>query len=143
MCISRLGRWLPSPALMIACVALFAALGGSTYAATTSGDSIHFTNAKLEGGWTIAGFNPGKPGYAKDSLGVVHLRGAVANGTGGSVAFVLPKGLRPAYHLYLPIYTAGYTEGSLDIEPGGDVAPFGTESSSYSSLNGVSFVAGQ
>ncbi len=135
---------LPSPALIVACLALFAALGGGAYAATSSSSSsIHWKNAALKNGWTpyASGYAPA--GYAKDSSGVVHLRGGIKGGTSGSIAFTLPKADRPHHALYLPIYTLDGSEGSLYISKGGHVEPFGSEVSGYTSLDGVSFAAGE
>src|SRR5690242_21346149 len=97
----------PSPAFAVACVALFAAIGGSTYAATSSSRAIHFTNAKLKNGWQPGNkTNPqdAPPSYAKDSLGVVHLRGALF-GQNDKTAFVLPRGLRPRHTVEEPLFT--------------------------------------
>jgi hypothetical protein len=142
MSITRPRLRFPSPALILSGLALFVAGGGSTYAATAVGASgIHFTNAKLKNGWTSAGSHFGAPGYAKDSLGVVHLRGGLKNGF-GDPAFVLPKGLRPTHELALPVYTYADTEGSLIIAPNGNVAPLGSNANSYTSLAGISFPTG-
>ena len=134
---------LPSPALIVACVALFAALGGGSYAATTLANSgVHWTSASLQNGWQKGCCDPGTPGYAKDSAGVVHLRGAIADGT-SNFAFTLPKALRPAHDLYITDYTFEGTTGYLIIYKDGEVWPEGTYATDYSSLNGISFVAGQ
>jgi hypothetical protein len=141
MGITRPRLHLPSPALIVACLALFAALGGSTYAAThtSATGTIHFTNATLKNGWTNFGGTDAHAGYARDSLGVVHLRGAIHNGAG--TAFVLPKSSRPKHTLELPALTG--TPGFLIIQPGGQVFPFGTGTKSSTELDGISFVAGE
>ena len=144
MAITRTRLRFPSPALILSCFALFAALGGGAYAASSVGSSsIHFTNATLENGW-IGGFDhTGPPGYAKDSLGVVHLRGGLSGGAG--VAFVLPKGLRPNHRLFIFV-DAGLSSpqgGELQIYPNGEVAPSGSNVSSFTSLAGISFAAGE
>jgi hypothetical protein len=134
--ISRPRLGFPSPALIIACLALFAALGGGAYAATqTSASGIRFTNASLENGWTAGGHHSGPPGYAKDSLGVVHLRGSLATGSNDTVAFVLPRGLRPTHRLFLPAYGG---EGLL-INPNGEVLPAGPNVGFFTSLAGIDF----
>ena len=145
MRITRPRLHFPSPALILSCAALFAALGGGAYAATqTSASKIHFTNATLKNGWAHGCCDSASPGYAKDALGVVHLRGSVAGGTNDTVAFVLPKGMRPKHSLFLPVYTETSNEGSLKITPSGDVIPYyGTDNTLYTSLDGISFVAGQ
>ena len=55
----------------------------------------------------------------------------------------LPKSMRPAHELYLPIYTNDDSEGSLEINHFGCVEPMGSEASGYSSLDGISFAAGE
>lgn len=65
--------------------------------------------------WTNYGNGSNPAGYWKDSLGVVHLRGYVRNGTG--VIFTLPTGYRPAnneffnamtYNLTLNVQATGF-----------------------------------
>ncbi len=144
MGITRSRLHFPSPALILSCLALFAALGGSTYAATSSGSSsIHFTNATLMNGWKKVGVHYAPAGYAKDSLGIVHLRGGIDGGTGGTVALVLPKGLRPSHSIFPVVAGGGITVGQLEIKPTGKVAPIGSGVSSFTSLDGVSFAAGE
>ena len=138
----------PSPALMVASLALFAALGGSTYAATSVGSksAIHFTKAHLRNGWQSGHkSNPldAPPGYAKDSLGVVHLRGDIFGGSDDTTAFVLPRGLRPSHVVYTPIYTASGAIGYVLVQPNGKVLPFDGNVGAFASLDGVSFVAGE
>jgi len=128
----RLG--LPSPALIVACMALFAAVGGTTYAASANSAASHitWTNAQLQHPWTWnSSSGEARPGYAKDSLGVVHLRGGlkVSAGCSGAVAFVLPTALRPSHTMGL---------GGVRILSNGDV-----KGECASTLDGVSFVAGE
>ena len=134
---------LPSPALIISCVALFSALGGGAYAATSlSSSSPTWHNGTYLNGWSTYGSSYAHAGYAKDSNGVVHLRGGVGGGSAEEV-FQLPVGYRPTHYVYTTIYTEGGTQGSLEITPTGAVEPFGGSSTSYSGLDGVSFVAGE
>jgi hypothetical protein len=134
----------PSPALILACLALFAALGGGAYAANISGGgSIHFANATLKNGWTAYGQGYAIPGYAKDSIGVVHLRGGVRAGNSNNPAFVLPSTMRPKHDLSFPVYTYLANEGSVNIYPNGEVVPLGGMVSAFTSLDNISFVAGQ
>ncbi len=141
---TRLRRRLPSPALVIACVALFAALGGASYAATSLGaKGIHWTNAHLENGWQQGCCGAGAPGYAKDSLGVVHLRGALQSGSDDVAAFVLPSSMRPHHNLFLPVYCCGGNYASVRISHSGNVTPFGSGVTGFLSLAGITFVAGQ
>jgi len=138
----RRGR--PSPALVVSCLALFAALGGGAYAATSSRDTtLHWQNAATVNSWTLFTTGYAPAGYVKDSNGVVHLRGSIRGGASGSVAFTLPKADRPSHYLYLPIFTSGGTVGNVFIAPNGQVKPSGADASADSSLDGVSFVAGE
>jgi hypothetical protein len=135
----------PSPALTIAGVALFAALGGTTYAATqtSASTSISFTKATLVNGWKDFAPPSAPAGYAKDSLGVVHLRGALGSGKSGTTAFVLPRALRPAHDIAVLAVTEADVVGTLQILRNGDVEPFGGNSSAATGLDGLSFVAGE
>jgi hypothetical protein len=133
----------PSPALILSCLALFAALGGGAYAATSSGTPrVRWTNATLMNGWHTHLVDTARVAYAKDSAGVVHLRGTMNNGTDDATAFVLPKGLRPRHTTVLTVFTAT-PGGELEIGPTGIVLPIGGGDTTYTSLDGVSFVAGQ
>lgn len=136
----------PSPALILACLALFAALGGGAYAASSiSSKRIHFINVKLKSPWQAGSKTNHRdppPGYAKDSLGVVHLRGDIF-GSSDTTAFVLPKGARPSHLVYAPITTQSAAAGTVLILPSGKVIPFGGNVNAFGSLDGVSFVAGE
>jgi hypothetical protein len=138
---------LPSPALILACVALFAALGGGAYAASSIGSKgIHFTNVKLEHGWIDASKTNhvyASPGYAKDSLGVVHLRGGLSSGPNDTVAFVLPKAARPSHTIDIPVFTASSAMGTISIDSKGRALLFGGNATAFTVLDGVSFVAGE
>lgn len=143
MNISRPCLRLPAPALIISCVALFSALGGGAYAASSlSNSTLQWHNApSLVNGWSRYGNTYAPAGYAKDSSGIVHLRGGISGGSG--FAFTLPPGDRPSHYIYTTIYTVSGSQGSLEIFPNGHVYPFGTGASGYSGLDGVSFVAGE
>lgn len=121
---------LPSPGTLIACVALFAALGGGAYAlgrhdASRSLD-LHRVKANplnasdpcesgktgvfcgvdsVSGlrGWRNLGSGYEPVTYARDGGDVVHLQGTMAlfsSGTG--LSFILPKAYRPAGTLEFP-----------------------------------------
>lgn len=135
----------PSAALILSCLALFAALGGGAYAASSSGGSgIKWTNAKLKGTWKNAGNGLASAGYAKDSLGVVHLRGDITGGSPGTTAFVLPKGLRPSHALLIAVSdSVGGSTAQIEIVNSGAIVPSGAGAAGTTSFDGVSFVAGQ
>jgi hypothetical protein len=132
-----------SPSLAVSVLALFVALGGSGYAATSRSQSItplHYTNATLINGWNYGGFATFHAGYAKDPNGVVHLRGSLVNGASNNAAFILPVADRPSANLYFTIYTFnGLSQGSVKVETNGFVTPFGAKVSNYSSLDGLTF----
>jgi hypothetical protein len=133
----------PSPSLILSCLALFAALGGGAYAAASSSTpKVHWTNANLMNGWQTHLGSTAPVGYAKDSAGVVHLRGTMHNGTDDAVAFVLPRRLRPRHTTVLTVFTAT-PGGELEIGADGTVLPIGGGDTTYTSLDGISFVAGQ
>ena len=98
----------------------------------------------FQNGWTN---NPGyaTAAFAKDPLGVVHLRGAI-DGSGGTVAFTLPLGYRPADDL-IPVGVAGGpTAATVDIQPDGDVSPSCNPSAACSvvvGLDSITFIAGR
>jgi hypothetical protein len=135
---------LPSPALIISCLALFAALGGGAYAAASANTTtVSWHNATLGHGWKRYGPTYAPAGYTKDANGIVHLKGGISGGSSGTTAFVLPRGYRPSHDLGLPVYTYIGTEGSLSIYPNGDVQPSGSDAGAYTGLDGVSFAAGE
>jgi hypothetical protein len=133
----------PSPALILSCVALFAALGGGAYAAASSGTpTVRWTTATLMNGWQTHLGATASVGYAKDSAGVVHLRGTMDNGVDDTTAFVLPKRMRPRHTTVLALFTT--TPGAeLEINSDGTVLPIGGGDTTYTSFDGISFVAGQ
>lgn len=60
-----------------------------------------WTNLTLSANWTAAGFSV--PGYRKDALGFVHLRGVVIVGAGAANPLAtMPAGYRPAQDTYVP-----------------------------------------
>jgi hypothetical protein len=75
-------------------------------------------------------------------LGVVHLRGGISGGSSDTAAFVLPSGLRPSHYLFLTVDGDG-VEGIVQILPNGEVRPIGSDVTSFTSLDGVSFAAGE
>lgn len=103
----------------------------------------------LFNGWqhydaVFPGSNLSPPGYWKDSLGVVHLRGIIASGVLNAAIFSLPSGYRPEY---TEIHTgmsgdsnAIYSLARIDISAAGVVLAQsgGTD---YLSLDGITFRA--
>lgn len=165
-----LARLRPSPALVLAAIALFVALGGTSYAAgVISGKSLanrsvshtklmrHTVTAAemkivkatpmvLLNGWQpYAGYYD-QPAYWKDALGVVHLKGAVAQPEPGSdVIFVLPAGYRPQRDCNWPAVLNAATMGTIEIRADGTVHSRTFDGAqeaaarAFTSLEGVSF----
>lgn len=59
----------------------------------TGAAPLDYTAATLVNSWATAGGST--PGYAKDQLGFVHMRGRIAGGTTATTATTLPAGFRP------------------------------------------------
>jgi hypothetical protein len=93
-------------------------------------------------GWQAIGGSTAIVGYAKDSAHVVHLRGTMRNGIDDATAFVLPRGMRPRHTTVLSLFTTS-PGGELEINRDGTVLPIGGADTTYTSLDGISFVAGQ
>jgi hypothetical protein len=102
-----------------------------------------WTNATLINNWTVwnVGFNP--PGYFRDSLGIVHLRGVLNTNTFAKTAFTLPAGYRPRFNELFVCSTSLNTCGNIDIVPDGSVVPNSSGSASWFSLDGITFRAYQ
>jgi len=99
------------------------------------------TPLTLVNGWTNAPFGTNNAAVQKFN-GVVHLKGAVANGTAAE-AFVLPAGFRPSKAVYVPVDLCNSTNGRLYSQPSGvvEVQAEGafTNAQCFTSLDGVSF----
>lgn len=108
-------------------------------AISRSSFDLSFQGAALANGWQGGGFGTNPPGFSIDILGVMHLRGSLAGGASGSVAFTLPPLFRPLTDSYFPVYTFGGTEGSLLVAHNGNVVPFGANVKSFTSLEGVTW----
>lgn len=98
-----------------------------------------WTNASLQNSWVAFGSPYATPGYTKDSLGSVRLRGVAKSGTvtTNTVIFTLPVGYRPSSDLYIiNAIAAGW--GICHITSSGDVK-FDSSSSSASAQSAFSF----
>ncbi|HUZ37059.1 MAG TPA: hypothetical protein VMV17_12085 [Streptosporangiaceae bacterium] len=116
----------------------FSSLAGVSYPLTLGSKSLTLLN-----GWASSqgSDGTGNPGVAV-SNGVVRLVGSLHSSGSNNKFAVLPKGDRPTHFLYLPIYTNGGSEGSLDIRPNGAMLIIGSPGFAFSSLAGVSFPLG-
>ena len=118
----------------------FTSLDGASFARSASS----FTALILQNGWTSAPFSTSGAAVAYVG-GVVHFKGAVANGTSGAL-FTLPSAFRPARAVYTKVDLCNATNGRLFIQPSGAVSvqqqsgdPF-SNAQCFTSLDGVTFV---
>jgi hypothetical protein len=101
---------------------------------------LTFHRLTLQNGWKNSFAN--RPvSYAVDLQGVVRLRGAVFNGTVGTIAFVLPKPVRPSTPLYLVDHAAGTDIGDIVVSTNGKVLPRSGagDEGNYSSFDGITY----
>ena len=112
--------------------------------------SFNFNNFNSEEAWIVPAFmnswtnydttyNPA--GYFKDSLGIVHLRGLVKNGTNNTTIFTLPVGYRPSNRELQAVQTNLNIIGRVDILADGQVTVV-SGSNGWVSLDGITFRAG-
>jgi hypothetical protein len=94
-----------------------------------------------EGTWNL-------PGYCKDGLGFVHLRGLIGSGTGavGNVVATLPAGFRPTRYHYFATPCGTGNVGLWYVQPNGGLSlqgmvPTGPALNSYYSWAGITFPA--
>lgn len=99
-----------------------------------------WTNATLGNAWAAYGAPFAPPGYYKDVIGTVHLRGLMKNGTINAAAFTLPAGFRPEYTYYFVIVNNGAAK-ELTISASGQVTVVTGGGNAYAGLDGVSFRA--
>ena len=93
-----------------------------TYRPAGAGTPIAVNTANWSGS---AGFDSRGPAWYKDSSGVVHLQGAVAqtsaSGTGANQIGLLPPGAAPTHFVYTIVHTLNGTYADLAIEPNGEI----------------------
>lgn len=98
-----------------------------------------FIAPALLNSWIYGGAPYNPPGYYKDSLGRVHLRGFVTTGAVGTTIFTLPVGYRPANTELIATGSAGLFGLALINNVGNVQANVG--SSSWFSLDNITFRA--
>jgi len=146
----------PSPATVIATVALFVALGGIAGALPgtdkTENDDVKdlkYKDLDLKNGWSASGSSGYTPGAALDAQGIVHLRGAIAQNIADGDNFAqLPGALRPDASVFVVVDLSAANQGRLSISPDGAMTvaveqggPV-TAHKLFTSLDGVTFEAG-
>ncbi len=122
-----------------------AALGGIGAAGFVRQDSSPFTALGLQPDWAAL---PGEtaPGFYRDALGFVHLRGVLRRTGGDPVALVLPVGARPGGLKRFPAYSETDVGvpvvAGVVIAPDGELRPVGAAVDDLVSLEGITFRAG-
>jgi hypothetical protein len=109
--------------------------------AANTAATVSFSNVHLENGWLSDNttFDCGHPAASIQS-GIVYLAGCMHQPSGTSDNFAqLPQNLRPAHNLWLPVYTFGGTEGSIEIAADGNMYAFAGDAQLYTSLAGISY----
>ena len=119
----------------------FTSLDGASFA--LSGKS--FTNLRLRNGWTGSAYSAAKA-QVRDVGGIVSFKGAISTTGGNSLAFVLPRSLRPRTRVYVPVDMCNATNGRLVIYANGSVyvgaeANF-SNAQCFTSLDGAWFAKG-
>ena len=114
----------------------YTSLAGISYPVT----SVRMHNLGLVNGWTTVPSVLGGRPTAGIQNGIVYLTGAIHQSSGTSTRFAtLPRALRPAHNLWLPIFTAPGVIGSIEIAHNGQMFAFGIDAHNYSGLAGISF----
>jgi len=98
---------------------LLAILAATGLAATVAPGRAGAVDLVLENGWTAAPFATANPAVFIDD-GIVHLKGAIANGATAG-AFTLPAAYRPAAEVYVVADLCTGKQGRLWIRPSGAV----------------------
>lgn len=115
----------------------FTSLDGVSFALNPPGQ----TTLSLVNGWTGGPFSTRTP-KAIVLSGIVHLRGAIGNGT-SSTAFTLPVGMRPTKDSYVPVDLCNAHDGRLLVRPSGDVIVISqgnfSDAQCFTSLDGAAF----
>ncbi len=114
----------------------YSSLAGISFPRTLTSQPLSLLN-----GWQSgqASYGTGDPAVTV-SHGVAYLSGSLEQpSAGSSTVAVLPPPARPSHYLYLPIYTDNGGEGSVQIAPSGAVDVWGTGTTQFSSLAGLSF----
>jgi hypothetical protein len=94
----------------------------------------------FQNSWVDFGGSYTNAAYAKDALGIVHLRGMIKSGTSATTAFTLPAGFRPVGQLGFPV-DGGGAMALVNITSAGLVQPNGASTGSFTTLDGITFFA--
>lgn len=113
--------------------------GNLSIAGTITQDS--WQTPALLNSWVNYGGGYNSAGYFRDKNGIVHLQGLVKSGTAANaIIFILPAGYRPSAHeLQTSFSAAGACR--IDIDANGNIWAFTNGSTSWLSLDGITFRA--
>lgn len=98
-------------------------------------DTLAWTAVSYQNGWVDYGSGYYGVGYAKDSHGIVHLRGLMKSGSMSTTAFTLPNEFRPASHTIYGVTSNG-AWGYVTIQNDGQVV-INAGSNVWMSLDGI------
>lgn len=99
----------------------------------------NWINVSPQSPWTT--YSNRTPGYRKNDMGIVFLRGEITSGSLGATIFTLPSGYRPARRIWFAI-NANNEFGIIQIEPTGIVMQsIGTPN--VVGIGNISFIAEQ
>jgi hypothetical protein len=104
---------------------------------------LDWTNLGLMNTWVSYGDGYATPSYAKDALGIVHLRGLVKGSTAPQVTIaVLPVGFRPKFNTETLVACGGTTPCTVLVKPTGEMLfELISSASSWLSFDGLTFEA--
>jgi hypothetical protein len=140
----------PSPALFVASLALFVALGsGATITQQISrtganAPQLTYSTIPLKSGWTGGAFGTRLPAVALDTNGTVHFKGAIATSGTNMAPFTLALKFRPSATVYVTVDMCNAAQGRLQIGSNGStlVEPEGgtiANAQCFTSLDGVTY----
>ena len=109
---------------------------------TSHSKSNIWYDAALESNWVAKDAANNSPQYLIDDNGFVHLRGMVKDGDGpGYDIFSLPQGFRPAKGEAFPgVSQSGFC--GIVVDADGDVRAYTGGSTTWTSLDGITFYGG-
>jgi hypothetical protein len=81
------------------------------------------TGVGFQNSWTTFNASFEDAQFMKDTLGFVHVRGIIKDGTSGTTAFTLPVGYRALKTMEIPAITIAGVVGFTYIYANGDVVP--------------------
>jgi hypothetical protein len=107
------------------------------------GARLAWTKLELASGWSAYGDGYAEPSYAKDVLGIVHLRGLVTGSPAPqTIVAHLPAGFRPPYHVEELLACGGTTPCTVVVKTTGEVIfELISSSSTWLSFDGLTFEA--